>query len=50
MTAEPTVCDPNWRNHPDQLDRLCQAGARELHGQQAVERDTDTIQPPQEYL
>jgi hypothetical protein len=50
VTAEPAVCDPNWRDNPAALDRLCQQGARELHGEQAEARDTDTIEPKGDYL
>jgi hypothetical protein len=43
-------CDPNWRDQPDELDALCQQGARDLHGPAVVNRDIDDIEPPQEYL
>ena len=49
MTAPPD-CDPNWRDDPDQLDQLCEEGARDLYGAQAGYRDTVTIHPPREYL
>lgn len=47
----PPVCEPNWRTNPDELDRLCEIGAREFHGTTAIHcRDITTITAPQEYL
>lgn len=34
---------PNWRDDPDGLDRLCEAGARQLHGPQFEVRDTENV-------
>ena len=49
MTAGPD-CEPHWRDNPDALDALCEEGARDLHGEQAVPRDVTVIEPPEEYL
>ncbi len=47
MTAD---CDPNWRDNPDALDRLCDAGARDLYGEYIPARDTETITTIGDYL
>lgn len=41
---------PNWRDQPAELDRLCDAGARQLHGPDSERRDIRTLNPPEEYL
>jgi hypothetical protein len=41
---------PNWRDEPEALDRLCDAGARQLHGPDRERRDIRTLNPPEEYL
>jgi hypothetical protein len=43
-------CTPNWRDEPEALDRLCDAGAQQLHGPDGQRRDIRTINPPPEYL
>jgi len=49
--TQPADCDPNWRDRPDELDRLCELGARQLHGRTAIyTRDITTITAPEEYL
>lgn len=41
---------PNWRDHPAELDQLCDEGARRLYGPQPEHRDIRTLEPPEEYL
>jgi hypothetical protein len=43
-------CEPNWRDAPAELDRLCDAGARDLHGEYAPPRDTETVTTTGDYL
>lgn len=46
----PADSGPNWRDSPDELDALCDQGARQLHGAPVIIRDIDTVQPLEEYL
>lgn len=52
--SEPSAaadCDPNWRDTPDEYDRLCEIGAREFHGHTGIHyRDIATVTAPEEYL
>ncbi|MGW1744529.1 hypothetical protein ACWCRD_02705 [Streptomyces sp. NPDC002092] len=46
----PSCRQPNWRDDPDGLDRLCEAGARQLHGPQFEVRSVHTVQITESYL
>ena len=55
MTAPPDPwtepCDhPNWRDQPDELDALCEDGARQLYGPAVATRDVDTVDLQGRYL
>lgn len=44
-------CEPNWRDDPDELDRLYEIGARAFHGRTAIyDRNITTVTAPEEYL
>ncbi|MEU9323240.1 hypothetical protein AB0D91_05410 [Streptomyces canus] len=47
MTAD---CEPNWRDQPDELARLCEQGRRDLHGEFIPARDVETVTASEEYL
>lgn len=50
MTAPPD-CEPLWHDNPDQLNQLCEQGARQLHGHTAIRnRDTTTVPLKGDYL
>jgi len=46
----PPADHPDWRDSPDELDRLCQLGAREMCGEIIRPVHVHTIEPPEEYL
>ncbi|WP_158997208.1 hypothetical protein [Streptomyces aureus] len=51
MTAAPPGDrDPNWRDAPAALEALCDRGAELLHRATSPDRDTTTLEPPEEYL
>lgn len=45
MTAEQLAldCDPNWRDSPAALNRLCEQGAQDRNGTRPEPRDIQTI-------
>lgn len=50
MTAPPD-CEPNWRDNPDALERLCEYGAQQLHGHpRPADRDIRTVPLKGDYL
>jgi hypothetical protein len=51
LRTDATPCEPNWRDNPAELDRLCDAGARDLHGNTATQtRRIATVTASEEYL
>lgn len=42
--ADTCADTPNWRDNPDELQRLCELGAQQLHGHaRPADRDIDTV-------
>lgn len=50
MTTPPPDAHPNWRDSPDELDRLCRIGAREMCGEIIRPAEIKDLTPPEEYL
>jgi len=50
VTAPPAADPPTRPDSPDELDRLCQIGAREMCGEIIRPVHVHTIEVPEEYL